>query len=117
MGPHSAVVVALFVVVASLIAVVVVVAPLTAVVGVASWLFGFCHRFIVLPPTDCGQFIVWSPQLPVPTDLGKREGREREREVAARREREAGVYRGAVGWAGNHVICRLMKIYDMKAAK
>lgn len=44
-----------------------------AVVVVASWLFGFCHRFIVLPPTDCGQFIVWSPQLPVPTEL---EGRE-----------------------------------------
>lgn len=76
MGLHSAVVVivvALFVVVAPLTAIVVVVAPLSAVVVVASWLFGFCHRFIVLPPTDCGQFIVWSPQLPVPTDLGERE--------------------------------------------
>lgn len=85
MGPHSAVVVALFVVVAPLIAVVVV-APLTAVVVVvASWLFGFCHRFIVLPPTDCGQFIVWSPQLPVPTDLGERVG-ESGRERGSRNE-------------------------------
>lgn len=106
MGLHSAVVLVV------VIALFVVVAPLTAVVVVvASWLFGFCHRFIVLPPTDCGQFIVWSPQLPVPTDLG-------ERESETERWQERGRwYRGAVGWAGNHVICRLMKIYDMKAAK
>lgn len=82
MGLHFAVVIV--VVVAPLtVVVVVVVAPLPAVVVVASWLFGFCHRFIVLPPTDCGQFIVWSPQLPVPTDLG---GRERARVRGSRRE-------------------------------